>query len=43
MIKLKNTSIEYYPVVGHELRNYDINLNSSLKNKPSPYVIKRKK
>ena len=36
MVKLKNDSIAHYPVVGYELRNYDINPNCYLKNKPFP-------
>lgn len=36
MVKHKNDSIAYYPVVGHELRNYDINPNSYLKDKHFP-------
>ena len=36
MVKLENDSIVHYPVVGHELRNYDINPNSYLRNWPFP-------
>lgn len=36
MVKHKNDNIAHYPVVGHELRNYDINPNSYLKDKPFP-------
>lgn len=37
MVKLGNNSIEHYPVVGDELRNYGISRNSSLRNRPCIY------